>query len=130
MSTNQEAERQSFDEYTAVEAALKHYIDGAYTGDGDAQRSVWMDHARIVGSVDGQFMALTVDEFIAAVKEQGPAPNVSHHVVNIEITGSAATARIEFIDWNGYRFTDFFVMAKQEGTWRISGKVFDSHSRN
>lgn len=130
MPAIKEAERQSYDESAAVEAALKPYVDGPYTGDGEAQRSVWMDHARIVGSLDGQFMALTVDEFIAAVNEQGPAPNVGHRIVAIDIAGNAATARIEFIDWHGLRFTDFFVLIKQDGTWKISSKVFDSHSRN
>lgn len=130
MTINEAAERQSYDEYAAVEATLKPYIDGPYTGDGEGQRHVWMDHARIVGSVDGQFMAPTVDEFIAFVTEQGPAPNVHHRITAIDIAGNAATARIEFIDWHGFRFTDFFVLIKQDGAWRISGKVFDSHSRN
>lgn len=123
-------DRQSFDEYAAVQLALQPYIDGPYSGDGEGQRQVWMDHARIVGSLDGQFMALTVDEFIAAVTEQGPAPNVKHRIVDIDIAGNAATARVEFIDWHGLRFTDFFVLIKQDGDWKISGKVFDSHSRN
>lgn len=130
MSPNKEAERQSYDEYIAIEAALKPYTDAPYTGDAEAQRGVWMDHARIVGSIDGQFIAATVDEFIADVKAQGPAQNVSHRTVNIEIAGSAATARIEFIDWHGYRFTDFFLLTKHNGTWKISGKVFDSHFSN
>ena len=74
MSPDAQSEHQSFDEYAAVEAALRPYVESPSNGDAEAQRSVWMDHARIVGSIDGQFAALTVDEFINAVKEQGPAP--------------------------------------------------------
>ena len=48
-------EANNFAEYKAVERALQPYIDSAKTGDGDLTRTVFFDHAHIVGSISGEF---------------------------------------------------------------------------
>ena len=121
---------QSFNEYKEVEKALQPYITSAGTGDGELSRSTFYDHAHIVGSIDGGFSNMTADEFGKAVTSGGPSENVKYHIAWIDISGPAAAAKVEFIDWSGLRFTDFFVLYKKEGEWKISGKVYDSHSRN
>ena len=123
-------EAYSFSEYKAVEAALQPYIESAKTGDGALSRTAFYDHAHIVGSVNGTFDNATADEFKEAVNGIGASPEVQHHIAWIDISGPAAAARVEFINWSGFRFTDFFVLYKQDGQWKISGKVYDSHSQN
>lgn len=120
----------SFEEHNAVLEALQPYIDAARTGRGAAMRHVWFDHARIVGPKDGQLVNLDPDSFCKWVDAEGGSPGVKSHVASIQIAGRAACARIEFLGWHGARFTDFFVLVKHEGRWRISGKVFDSHSQD
>jgi len=73
---------------------------------------------------------MTKDEFSGAVSAGGPSENVQHHIAWIDISGPAAAAKVEFVDWNGLRFTDFFLLYKKDGAWKISGKVYDSHSNN
>lgn len=121
---------QSFKVYKAVEQALHPYIESARTGDGKLSRSAFYDHAHIVGSIDGGFSNMTADQFEEAVRSGGPSENVQYHIAWIDISGPAAAARVEFIDWSGLRFTDFFVLYQHGDTWKISGKVYDSHSRN
>ena len=123
-------EVQNFAAYKAVEKALQPYIAAATTGDGAQSRTAFLDHARIVGSVGGEYHALTANEFKGAVSEGGPSPEVNHHIAWIDISGPAAAAKVEFINWSGFRFTDFFVLYETEGEWKISGKVYDSHSNN
>ncbi len=123
-------EAQSFGEYEAVAKALRPYIEAAKSGDGGLARSAFYDHAHIVGSMNGAFANMTADGFRDAVNESGESPDVQHRIVWIDISGPAAAAKVEFINWIGFRFTDFFVLYKNDGTWRISGKVFDSHSKN
>lgn len=124
------AEQQSFDDYAAVEKALQPYITSARTGDGELTRSAFYDHAHIVGSIGGTLYNLDADTFAGAVAEGGPSENVRHHIAWINVSGPAAAARVEFIDWGGNRFTDFFILYKEEGEWKISGKVYDSHTNN
>ena len=123
-------EIQNFNEYQEVVKALQPYIESARLGDGKLSRSAFYDHAHIVGSIEGNFYNMDADTFGDAVSQGGPSENVQHHISWIDISGPAAAAKVEFLDWNGLRFTDFFVLYKKEGQWKISGKVYDSHAKN
>jgi len=123
-------EAQNFAEYKAVAAALAPYIEAAKSGDGELSRSAFYDHAHIVGSIGGQFYKPDADSFGKSISEGGKSPDVQHHIAWIDISGPAAAAKIEFINWRGFRFTDFFVLYKHDGKWKISGKVYDSHTNN
>lgn len=125
-----EDEAQSFAEYEAVKAALQPYIDSAKSGDGTLARSAFFDHAHIVGSIQGEFYNMNADAFGEAVSSGGPSPEVRHHVAWIDVSGSSAAAKLEFINWSGLRFTDFLVLYKRDGAWKISGKVYDSHAND
>lgn len=127
---NKTTETKSFMEYQEVLKALEPYIIGARNGDGKLSRTAFFDHAHIVGSIGGEFENNTADEFAEGVSSLGEAPNIQHHVAWIDISGPAAAAKVEFLDWKGFRFTDFFVLYKNDGLWKISGKTYDSHSQN
>ncbi|WP_299763838.1 nuclear transport factor 2 family protein [uncultured Dokdonia sp.] len=123
-------EIQNFNEYQEVVKALQPYIESARTGDGKVMRSAFYDHAHIFGSMNGEYVNNTADEFGEAIGTFGSSDNVKHHIAWIDISGPAAAAKVEFIDWLGFRFTDFFVLYKKDGQWKISGKVYDSHAKN
>lgn len=127
-NSNNDAE--SFAEYEAVAEALCPYIEAAKSGDGVLCRTAFFDHAHIVGSVNGEFSNLGADPFKDAVSSMGPSPEMQHRIVSIDVSGPAAAAKVEFINRGGFRFTDFFVLYKHDGQWKISGKVYDSHSNN
>jgi len=122
-------EAHNFAEYKAVAAALQPYIDAAKSGDGKQARSAFYDHAHIVGSMNGTFLDMDADAFGDAV-DGTESPDVEHQIAWIDISGPAAAAKVEFIHWVGFRFTDFFVLYKHDGEWKISGKVYDSHAQN
>lgn len=123
-------ELQSFNDYKDVEKALNPYIKSAKSGDGKLSRSAFYDHAHILGSIEGTVYNLTADEFGKEIAKGGPSENTQSQIVWIDISGPAAAAKVEFYDWNGFRFTDFFVLFKKDGEWKISGKVYDSHNKN
>lgn len=123
-------EVKSFAEYDAIKAALQIYIDSAKSGDGALSRSAFMDHAHIVGSIGGTYYDMDADTFGGAVTDTGPAPDVKSHIAWINVSGPAAAARVEFLNWAGMRYTDFFVLYKKDDVWKISSKVYDSHAKN
>lgn len=123
-------EVQNFNEYKEVEKALQIYIDSAESGDGKLSRSAFYDHAHIVGSIEGTLYNHSADEFGKAVSAGGPSPEVQSRIAWIDISGPAAAAKVEFINWSGLRFTDFFVLYRENGVWKLSGKVYDSHVNN
>ncbi len=123
-------EAHSFAEYAAIKAAIKIYLDAAKLGDGALSRSAFYDHAYVVGSIAGETFEMDADTFGGAVTEGGASENIQHHIAWINISGPAAAARVEILDWSGMRYTDFFVLYEKDGTWKISSKVFDSHAKN
>lgn len=123
-------ESHSFGEYKAVTEALQPYIESAKSGDGKLSRTAFYDHAHIVGSIGGEFYTPDADAFAKLVSEGGASPEIQHQIVWIDVSGPAAAAKVEFINWSGLRFTDFFVLYRHNGQWKISGKVYDSHSNN
>ena len=124
------SEKASFDEYEAIEAALQPYMQAAVTGDGALSVSTFMDDARVIGSANGQLYNVSKDGLKGMVSSGGPSPNVRSRITWIDVSGPAAAARVEFYDWGGMRYTDFFVLYKSDNAWKISGKVYDSHSKN
>lgn len=123
-------ERADFARYEAVAAALQPYLDGARTGVTDGLRRLFYDHARIVGAIEGHFMANDPDAFTEWAGGNGASPALKARITDVQISGPAASVRIEVIDWLGFRFTDFMLLYRQDGIWRVSGKVFDAHGRN
>ncbi len=124
------AEQHSFSEYEAIVAALDPYMTVATTGDVEGVRKTWHDHARIVGARDGQSINLSLEEFCQRIASMGQAQDLQGRIVSVDIAGIAAVARLEFINWHGFRYTDFLLLSKQDGVWKVSAKVFHAHSRS
>ncbi len=125
-----ESSEQSFREYGAIEAALKSYIESAKTGDASGYAEDWYEHTRVVGSLGGQFYNITRDETIEFAEQLGGSPDVESRIAYIDYQGNAAVVKLESLNWGGVRYTDFFILSKAEGRWKVSGKVFDAHNKN
>ena len=57
-----------------------------------------------------------------------PSPDVQVHITSVDVSGTAAYAKLEIIDWIGMRFTDYLLLAQVDGECKISAKLADSHS--
>lgn len=121
---------QAFREYQAIEDTMKSYLETTKTSDASGMANDWFEHARIVGSVDGQAINATRDEAIESISTMGTSPDAEHRFVWIDVQGNAAAVRIDSINWAGFQFTDFFVLYKVDGQWKVSSKVFDAYDRN
>ena len=122
-------ETESFAAQEAIASTLQRYVDGARKGDTGLLRSAFAEGARVSGSYGGKPVNWTLQEFCDAVEKGGPAADLKTRVVAIEYRGTAAMARLEAENWRGTRYTDFFVLIRTDGAWRIDSKVFFAHSR-
>ena len=126
-TTNEEAA--SYAVYEGIAATLQHYIDGAHKGDGNLMRRAFLETAHIRGNYNGKPVEWTLDAFCELIDKGGGAPDIKARVVSVDHSGTAAMARLEAENWRGTRYTDFFVLLKRDGQWRIATKVFYAHSR-
>lgn len=119
----------SFAAHEAIAATLQQYIDGARAGTGNLMRLAFADGARIRGTYGGKPVDWPLQDFCDIIDKGGPAADLDARIVAIEYEGTAGMARLEARNWRGTRYTDFFVLIKQDDVWRISSKVFFAHSR-
>lgn len=119
----------AFAPYEEIFAALEPYVAAARTGSTAGLRASFEDDARIEGWIDGRYLCLDPDAFTDWVAQNGSSPDLQFRVVSIDYSGLAAAVRVEFENWLGFRFTDFFTLVRREDGWGIASKVYYAHGR-
>ena len=122
-------EQASFATYDEIAAAIQIYIDSARTGDAERMRSVFLPGAMIRGSYGGKATDWSLEDFCGVIGKGGPAADLRTRIAGIELSGTAAMARLEAENWRSTRYTDFFVLLKRDDVWRIASKAFFAHAR-
>lgn len=121
---------QSSDEQ-GVRAALNQYFRGHATADGAEMRKAFLPTAHIEGIRGGKFVSWSLDEYCALFTGK-PAPDESSRkrtIDSVDISGTAAMARATLVH-GPTTFTDYFVLLKVDGEWRIANKVYASRPTN
>ena len=116
---------QQASEDAAARKPLEAYLQGHATGDASHMRSAFLPTAHIEGIRDGKFLSWTADEYIAGFKGSPPADEGQRKrwIDSIDISGNAAMARVT-LDYPAGTFTDYFVLLKVDGEWKIANKVW------
>ena len=112
-------------EQAAARKPLEAYIKGHATGDAAYMRQAFLPTAHIEGIRDGKFLSWTADEYIAGFKGK-PAEDEAKRkrsIDQVDVTGNAAMARVT-LDYPSGTFTDYFVLLKVDGEWKIANKVW------
>jgi len=109
----------------AIRTTISHYFRGHATGDAAHFRKAFLPTAHIEGNRDGKFTSWTLDEYCALFKGSPAADEASRvrTIDQIDISGDAATAKAT-LDHGAMVFTDYFVLLKVDGEWRIANKVY------
>lgn len=116
-------------EYNAIAEVLSLYNEGGKQAKSSIMKPAFSKQATIFG-VDGnnklsggpiQGLFDTIDTAFRA------SPEAQGVIVNIDIVGTAASARIDTNDISGFCFTDFFNLLKVEGKWTVVSKIYHTH---
>jgi hypothetical protein len=114
------------DERTAIEAAIRLYIDGSSTGDVEKLREAFAEGAWMYGSLGGQRVDVPVTELFKMVAETPLGSDAYEaRITSVEQSGDAAVVRLEEDGcWGTVSFVDWFALAKLDGDWKIVNKLF------
>jgi hypothetical protein len=125
----QRAAAQSRDD-AAVRAAITTYFRGHATANADTMRAAFHPTAHIEGVREGRFTSWTVDEYVRGFRGVPAADEASRRrtIDAVDITGNAAMARATLVH-GATTFTDYFVLLKVDGAWRIANKVYHAERR-
>ena len=113
------------DETAEARKPLEAYLKGHASGDGAYMRQAFLPTAHIEGIRDGKLLSWTADEYIAGFKGK-PAEDEAKRkrsIDQVDVTGNAAMARVT-LDYPSGTFTDYFVLLKVDGEWKIANKVW------
>lgn len=117
------------DDYTAITETLNKYNQGVARADSSIMKPAFANEATMFSSKDGSLDGGAISGLFEGIDTAFKATPESRHVIAyIDITGTAASARIDTNDSSdGQCFTDYFHLLKIDGTWTILSKIFHSH---
>ncbi len=124
--TNQPPEERTSDaDRAGVRTAIEAYLRGHATGDPSHMRRAFLPTAHIEGLREGRFTSWTLDEY-CDLFPGAPADDEAsreRQIDMIEVSGTAAMAKATLVH-GPVTFTDYFVLLKVDGDWKIANKVY------
>ena len=108
-----------------VRAAITHYLQGHATGDASHMRQAFLPTAHIEGVREGRFTSWTVDEYCSRFTGKPAADEATRKrtIDAVDVNGTAAMARATLVHGQT-TFTDYFVLLKVDGVWKIANKTY------
>jgi hypothetical protein len=116
---------QNASEEDGVRVAVNAYLQGHATGDPAYFRKAFLPTAHIEGVRGGKFTSWTVDDYCALFKGVPAADEATRtrSIDSIDISGTAAMAKAT-LTHGATVFTDYLVLLKVDGEWKIANKVY------
>jgi hypothetical protein len=114
-------------EEQAVRAAVNQYLRGHATGDPNEMRKAFLPTAHIEGIRDGKFVSWTAEEYSSRFTGKPAADEASRKrtIDSVHVMGTAAMAQATLVH-GATTFTDYFVLLKVDGAWKIANKAYSS----
>ncbi len=120
--------REDIKEFNAVEQVARKFCEAVKKGDSTIVKPYFYEKACFFGQLNEQtYQSGSIDEFYKTIDSFGACDdNYISRVDVISLEKTIATVRVIEDDWHGYKFTDFLIMNKINGTWKIVSKVYDT----
>lgn len=112
-----------------IDLVVRNYVEGMVFADETLLRQAFHPSCRIIGHYHKELEWLSLDDFISAIKSEGPAAKDTKpfwDVISVDVTGDAAAVKL-LDDYIGMRFTDYLSLLKIDHQWRIINKLYYYH---
>ena len=119
------AHAQDTDDVRQIRDVVGVYFRGHAIANADTMRAAFLPTAHIEGVRNGTFTSWTVDQYVANFRGTPAADEASRtRVIDVvDHVGSAAMVKAT-LKHGATTFTDYFVLLKVDGQWRIANKVY------
>ena len=119
------AQAQDTDDVRQIRDVVGVYFRGHATANADTMRAAFLPTAHIEGIRNGAFTSWTVDQYVGNFRGRPAADEASRtRVIDVvDQVGSAAMVKAT-LKHGAITFTDYFVLLKADGQWRIANKVY------
>lgn len=109
-------------ELNAIEAVVQKYLDGTAQGKPALVKEAFLPSLEVqwLGDKD-ELRRRPGPEYIDRIEEGKAVPRVGR-IVSIDSTEKSAMVKVE-IAWNSRLYTDYMLLLRVEGDWRIANKI-------
>jgi len=109
-------------DYIAIEGVIQNYFDGWLTGDTTLVGSAMHKTCHLKFIRDGKVSMRNRTQYLSGFKPRPRLENAEGRILSIDITRTAAEAKIE-LETETRLFTDYFNLLKEEDRWFITDKI-------
>ena len=111
-------------EINQIEETLKHYIEGTANGQPERLKKAFHPDFNLYSVAKDTLRVWKGQEYSSNIKE-GEKTNRIGRILFIDIENDAAIAKVEILMPERQRiYTDYFLLLKYQGTWKIIHKSF------
>jgi len=109
-------------DHLAIEKVIQNYFDGWLTGDTTLVGSAMHKSCHLKFVRDGKVAMRNRTQYLSGFKPRPRLENAEGRIISIDITRTAAEAKIE-LETEKRLFTDYFNLLKEGERWYITDKV-------
>ena len=108
--------------HSSIAKVVQKYLDGTQFGKPDLVEEAFLPSLEVQWLGDGDVLLRRPGpEYIERIEEGTEVPRYGR-IVSIDATDRSAMVKVE-IEWNNRVYTDYMLMLKVEGEWRITNKI-------
>ncbi|MFC3093612.1 nuclear transport factor 2 family protein [Alteromonas sediminis] len=112
----------TLNDYQNVALTIQKYFDGTQFGKKALVKEAFTETLFIQWiNAEGEFKSRDASSYIGNITEGKHTPRYGH-IVSIDITNNAASAKVE-IDWGERTISDYLLLLKIDGKWKITNKI-------
>lgn len=110
-------------EIQKVTRTLMHYIEGTANGEPDRLSEAFHEDFNLYTVAGDSLLVRSGKQYISQIKKGEKTKRIGR-IVSIDIEGDAAMAKAEIVVPNWRIFTDYFLLLKYKGHWKIVQKSY------
>ncbi len=114
-------------EYEAIRKVIGLYVEAGLQAKSEIMKPAFHQEAIMYGFGGGQLSGGPIQGLFDYIDGNPKAANLKAEITTIDIVGDIAHVRAESDDWNGARYSDMFLLVKDNGQWKILTKTFYTH---
>jgi hypothetical protein len=116
------------DDHAAITEVLNKYIEGCKQANSAIMKPAFAEEATIFGIENGKLSGGAIEALYKGIDTSfRPSPEARAVFAYIDISNSAASARVDTNDVSGFCFTDYFNLLKADGKWTIVSKIYHTN---
>lgn len=117
-------------DHQKIEAVIQKYFDGTSQGKPELVKEAFMPSLEVQWLSEGnkgEFRRRPGPDYINNIKPGELVPRVGR-IVSIDVSDTAAAVKAE-ITWSKRLYTDYMLLLKVDGKWRVTNKIATWHSK-